>query len=200
LAELIYGFDPLCGWCYGLVPAMRRVEQDHPDLPIRLVMSGLVSEGGVGPYARMESYIRRAEVQLKKVTGRESSESFFRLIAAPGIEADSGPPCVAIAHVAGLAPDKAVDFAHLVIEAHHGDGADLNDPASYAPLLREVGLPPGLPDIHDSRLAEAVWAEGRRIGLRAFPTLAIVKDGRARVLPTEFDPERLSDLVARAAK
>src|SRR5687767_12086660 len=71
LAELIYGFDPLCGWCYGLVPAMRRVEQDHPDLPIRLVMSGLVSEGGVGPYARMESYIRRAEVQLKKVTGRE---------------------------------------------------------------------------------------------------------------------------------
>ena len=200
MAELIYGFDPLCGWCYGIVPAMERVRTDHPGLRVRLVMAGLVTDDAVGPYARMEGYIRQAEKQLRKVTGRESSEAFFRLIARPGVVADSGPPCVAIAHVAGLAPEKAVDFAHLVIEAHHSDGADLNDPATYGPLLRKLDLPPDLPDIGDGRLADAVWSEGRRIGLRAFPTLAVLKDGRARLLPSEFDPERLSHLVGGAVK
>jgi putative protein-disulfide isomerase len=200
MAELIYGFDPLCGWCYGIVPAMRRVARDHPEIPIRLVMAGLVTDEGVRPYSEMEPYIRAAEKHLMQVTGRESSEAFFRLISTPGLMADSGPPCVAIAHVAGLAPDLAVDFAHRVIEAHHGEGADLNDPATYAPLLREIGLPEDLPDIHDSRLAAEVWAEGRRIGLRAFPTLALVKDGRARILSSEFDPERLSERVGCATK
>ena len=200
MAELIYGFDPLCGWCYGIVPAMKRVRADHPDLSIRLVMAGLMTDASVGPYARMEGYIRQAERQLKKVTGRESSEAFFRLISSPGVMADSGPPCLAIAHVAGLAPEKAVDFAHLVIDAHHGDGADLNDPDTYGPILRKVGLPSDLPNLSDRQMADAVWAEGRRIGLRAFPTLAVVKEGKARVLPSEFNPERLSDLVGRAVK
>ncbi len=57
MAELLYGFDPLCGWCYGVAPAMRRVAADHPDLPVRLVMAGLVSGDRVGPYAAMEGYI-----------------------------------------------------------------------------------------------------------------------------------------------
>lgn len=199
MAELLYGFDPLCGWCYGIVPAMRRVAEEHPDVPVRLVMAGLVSGERVGPYAAMESYIRGAAGHLREVTGRAPGEAFFRLIASPGVEGNSGPPSVAIAHAAGFAPDRAMEFAHRVIEAHFEEGADLNDPATYGPLLRDAGVEAPLPDIHDPRLAEAVWETGRRIGIRSFPTLAVVKGGQARVLPPEYDPERLSALVARAA-
>lgn len=199
MAQLIYGFDPLCGWCFGIVPAMRRIAEDHPNLPIRLVMAGLVSGERVGPYRVMEDYIRGASARLQEVTGRGPSEAFFRLITTPGVEGNSGPPCVAIAHAAGFAPDRAVDFAHRVIEAHFEKGADLNDPATYAPLLREIGVVAPLPDIHDPRLAEPVWEQGRRIGLRSFPTLAILKDGQARVLPSEYDPARLSEMIRQAA-
>ncbi|WP_210527060.1 DsbA family protein [Rubellimicrobium arenae] len=198
MTELIYGFDPLCGWCFGIVPAMRQVRADHPDIPIRLVMAGLFAEEGVRPYAQLSDFIRGAAPQLRQVTGREPSDAFFRLIARPGVMADSGPPCIAIAHVAGLAPDRALDFAHRVIEVHALEGRDLNKAETYAPLLAEVGLGPELPDIHDAELAEAVWAQGRRIGLRSFPTLAVLKDGAARVLPSEYDPERLSALVSKA--
>lgn len=111
-AELIYGIDPLCGWCFGIVPAMRQVETDCPDLPIRIVMAGLFSEEGVRPYAELDGFIRRSAPKLRALTGREPSEAFFRLIATPGLMADSGPPCVAIAHVAGLRPERAVEFAH----------------------------------------------------------------------------------------
>ena len=199
MAELIYGFDPLCGWCYGIVPAMRRLAQDHPEVPVRLVMAGLVSGERVGPYAEMEGYIRGAAGHLREVTGRAPSEAFFRLIASPGVEGNSGPPSVAIAHVAGHAPERAVEFAHRVIEAHFEEGADLNAPATYGPLLREAGVEAPLPDIRDPDLAEAIWEPGRRIGIRSFPTLAVVKGGQARVLPPEYDPGRLSELVGRAA-
>jgi putative protein-disulfide isomerase len=200
MAELIYGFDPLCGWCYGVVPAMRRVAQDHPDLPIRLVMAGLVTGERVGPYAGMEGYIRGASARLRAVTGRAPSEAFFRLIATPGVQGNSGPPSVAIAHAAGFAPERAVEFAHRVIEAHFEEGADLNDPAAYGPMLAAVGVEEPLPDIRDDGLARAVWAEGRRIGLRSFATLAVVKGGQARVLPSEYDPGRLSRLVGQAVE
>jgi putative protein-disulfide isomerase len=200
MAELLYGFDPLCGWCYGIVPAMRRVAQDHPGLPIRVVMAGLVAGERVGPYREMAGYIRGASARLRAVTGRAPSEAFFRLIAREGVVGDSGPPCIAIAHVAGLAPERAVAFAHGVIEAHFEQGADLGDPATYGPLLAAAGLPPHLPDLADRALAEAVWAEGRRIGLRSFPTLAVVRDGRAQVLASEYDPARLSALVAKAVE
>jgi putative protein-disulfide isomerase len=200
MAELIYGFDPLCGWCYGIVPAMRRVARDHPEVPIRLVMAGLVSGERVGPYREMEGYIRSAAPRLREVTGRAPSEAFFRLIAREGVTGDSGPPCIAIAHVAGQAPACAVPFAHRVIEAHFEDGADLGDAATYAPLLAAIGLPAQLPDLGDRALAERIWEAGRRIGLRAFPTLAVVRDGRAQVLPSEYDPGRLSELVAKAVK
>ncbi len=200
MAELIYGFDPLCGWCYGIAPAMRRVAADHPEVPIRLVMAGLVSGERVGPYAEMEGYIRGASGRLKAVTGRAPTEAFFRLIATPGVQGNSGPPSVAIAHAAGLAPERAVEFAHRVIEAHFEEGADLNDAATYGPLLREIGVEDALPDIHDARLAEAVWEAGRRIGIRSFPTLAVVRDGQARVLPSEYRPEALSALVGEAVK
>jgi putative protein-disulfide isomerase len=200
MAELIYGFDPLCGWCYGAVPAMRRVAEDHPDVTIHLLMGGLVSGDRVGPYAEMEGYIRGASGHLREVTGRAPSEAFFRLITTPGVEGNSAPPCIAIAHVAGLAPDRAVEFAHKVIEAHFEEGANLNDPATYQPLLASVGVTEPLPDLHDGQLADAVWEQGRRIGLRSFPTLAVLKDGQARVLPSEYDPARLSALVGQAAK
>ena len=62
--ELVYGFDPVCGWCYGMVPALRRVRADHPYLPVRLVMAGLVTGERVGPYALMEGYIRGASERV----------------------------------------------------------------------------------------------------------------------------------------
>ena len=193
--DLIYGFDPLCGWCYGLVPALRAVRSAHPALPVRLVMSGLVTGPRAGPYAEAEPYIRGASERLGAVTGRAPRPAFFDLIATPGVRGDSGPPCVAIHDVALRAPEVAVDFAHAVIEAHFERGADLNRPATYAPILGGLGLDATLPDLDDPALAEAAWAEGRAMGIASFPTLALRRGGRLDVLPSVYDPEALVRLI-----
>lgn len=192
--ELIYGFDPLCGWCYGIVPAIRAVRRALLGLPVRLVMAGLVTGARVGPYAAMEPYIRGASRRLLAVTGREPSAAFFRLIATPGVRGDSGPPCIAIAEVRRHRPEAALDFAHAVIEAHFEAGADLNDPESYAPLLARHAPGLRLPDLHDPAAAGAAWAEGRAMGVASFPTLALRRAGGVEALAVEYRPD---DLVAR---
>ena len=193
--ELLYGFDPLCGWCYGLVPALRAVREAHLGLPVRLVMAGLVTGARAGPYAEAEGYIRSASERLRQVTGRAPSAAFFRLIRTPGVRGDSGPPCVAIHAVERAAPEAALAFAHAVIEAHFEEGADLNAPGTYAPLLARHAPGVALPDLQDPALARAAWAEGRALGIASFPTLILRREGAAEVLPSVYDPEALVRLV-----
>jgi putative protein-disulfide isomerase len=198
--HLIVGIDPLCGWCWGIIPALRALEKAEPDLPLRVVMTGLVTGARVGPYAEMESYIRAACERLRAVTGRAPSEAFFDMIRRPGVIGDSGPPCIAIARVAERAPDRALGFAHAVVEAHFGEGMDLNDPGTYRTLFDSMGLDLGVPDLTDRDAAERAWAEGRALGILRFPTLILARDGELTTLPTEYDAPRLQKLVARARR
>ena len=189
---LTYGFDPLCGWCYGFVPAMRAVRAAHPDLAVRLTLPGLVTGERVGPYAEMAGYIRGASQRLASVTGRAPSEAFFRTIKTPGVTGRSAPPCLVLAAARERDADAALDLAHGVIEAHFERGADLNDPATYPPLLAAAGLDMDVPDLEAD--AAPLWERERRFGIASFPTLMV--DGRA--LPTEYDPDRVVALVGEA--
>lgn len=44
--RLIYGFDPLCGWCFAFRPTMHAIREAHPDVPID-VSSQLIGGSGV---------------------------------------------------------------------------------------------------------------------------------------------------------
>ena len=190
--RLIYGFDPLCGWCYGFVPAMRALVAARPDLNVRLTVPGLVTGDRVGSYAEMEGYIRAASERLRAVTGRAPSAAFFDTIRRPDVVGQSAPPCRVLAAARAADPRAALTLAHLVIEAHFEDGADLNEPAIYPPLIARAGLPDPLPEAPE---AETLFAAERRFGIISFPTLAIERDERLDALPTEYDPARVVALV-----
>jgi putative protein-disulfide isomerase len=193
--ELIYGMDPLCGWCFGIGPALRRVMADHPNVRVTPVLGGLVTGARVGAYAEMEAYIRSAAVRLRAVTGCAPSDAFFDMIRRPGVMGNSGPPSVAIAAVRAAFPDRVADFALRVTEAHFTDGADLNQPETYARVLTGMSLSLTLPSLDDASLAQAEWQHGRAMGLTSFPTLWIRRGGDIQALPLEYDPARLSLMV-----
>lgn len=193
MTTFIYGYDPICGWCYGAAPVMRVVAER---MPVRLVMAGLVVGERVGPAAAMEPYVRQASERLRAVTGRAPSEAFYAWMRSPGAVAASAPPAVAVDTVRHERPDAALAFAHAVTEAHYADGMDPNDPAAYAPLIDKHAPGVALPDIHDSALAEAAFAEGRMMGIRSFPTFALERpDGTMEALPTLYDADALMEEI-----
>lgn len=196
MATFIYGYDPICGWCYGAAPAVRAVARV---MPVRLVMAGLVTGERAGPAAGKEGYVRQASERLRAVTGRAPSEAFYAWMNAPGAVADSAPPAVAVDAVRRARPEAAVEFAHAVTEAHYERGLDPNDPEAYASLLAEHAPGVVLPDIHDPARAAAAFAEGRALGIRAFPTFLIDHGGRIEPLATVYDPDALVAEVTRRA-
>lgn len=186
--ELIYGYDPICGWCYGAAPAVRAAAEI---VPVRLVMAGLVTGERVGPAAAMEGYVRGASERLRAVTGRAPSAAFFEWMRSPGAVADSGPPAVAVDTVRRARPEAALAFAQAVTEAHYADGMDPNDPDAYAPMLAEHAPGVTLPDLHDPVRQNAAFAEGRMMGIASFPTFALRAGGQVKILPTHYDPAAL---------
>ena len=195
MPTLIYGYDPICGWCYGAAPAVRAAAERFP---VRLAMAGLVVGERVGPAAAMEPYVRQASERLRAVTGRAPSEAFYAWMRSPDAVAASAPPAVAVHAVQRQRPGAAVAFAHAVTEAHYAEGMDPNDPDAYAPLIAEHAPGVALPNIHDPALAEAAFEDGRRLGIRSFPTFLVEEDnGRIVELPTLYDPEALVAEIAR---
>ncbi|MBC8067876.1 MAG: hypothetical protein IAG13_06030, partial [Deltaproteobacteria bacterium] len=139
MIRLLYGYDPLCGWCYGFVPALRRLREAKPDVAIVPVMGGLVTGARIGRYADMGGYIRGASARMTAVTGVALSPAFFaRIIGNPDIVASSIVPCAAVLQVRDVAPERAAEYASAIQIAHFGEGEDLNDPATHARVAREL--------------------------------------------------------------
>lgn len=189
--RLIYGFDPLCGWCFGLVPAFTALRAARPGIPVSMVFPGLVTGDRVGPYAEAEAYIRQAGPRMEAVTGRRIGAPFWDLIRTPGVMGDSAPPVAVLAAVREARPDLALAVAHDVTEAHFLQGADLNRAETYAPILAARGYDGPVPDVADRVRAEAAFAEGRASGIRSFPTLILERDGRQVTLPSVYEGHAL---------
>ena len=200
--RLIYGFDPLCGWCYGLIPAMRRLRETRPTLPVELVCGGLVTGDRVGPYREMAGYVRAASARMTAVTGQALSDAFFALIEGSDSpeRSASAPPTRAILAVRARG-DDALGYAHALQEAHFSDGLDLNAPQTHRRVARRLGIEPpplaGLASIDEREPAVAAeFARARALGIASFPTvLAVVPGGTARPVSVDYDPETF---VARA--
>lgn len=192
---LLYAFDPLCGWCFGIQPAMRLLHQTLPELPIELVMGGLVIGNRVGPYSAMEDYIRSATPRLTQVTGQAPSEAFWKLFQDPQAISNSAPPIRAVLQVQKRAPQHAVAFAHALIDAHFVGGARLDRLESVQELAQRFGVSLDLPDYAQTTDqhpdVQPVLRRARSMGIRSYPTFAVRArpDQAWHALPSTYEPQ-----------
>lgn len=203
-ASLVYAFDPLCGWCYGFVPAMEELARVRPDVRIELRLGGLVTGARIGPYAAMSSYIRGASERLFAVTGQRLLPPFFeRILGSAKTVGSSIPPSAVILAVREHARDHVLAFAHAVQRAHFEEGEDLNDEALYVRLLAQRGLslrvpiPP--PEQAPPELAVEFEAT-RAMGGVSFPSVFVRQGTALQPLPTVYEPRAWVEAVDAAMR
>lgn len=187
--HLIYGHDALCGWCYAFIPALRAFASTYPHVPIEVVSGGLFSGNRVRPYSTMFNYIEGAFARVRSKTGRHGSDQFFTMITAldTGLIA-SAPPTYALMQLKRLAPDRTVEFAHALQEAHFEQGHSLNDPITYDRVLTALGLPQIdsqeiVSATDDHSLVRESYARSATLGIYSYPTCLVV-DGEGNRLGT----------------
>src|SRR5579859_8028319 len=94
---LHYLFDPLCGWCYGAMPAVSDLIQTT-DIAVELLPSGLFSGGGARPMDDdFAAYAWFNDQRIARLTGQRFTEQYHRrVLGDPQRLFDSGPATVAL--------------------------------------------------------------------------------------------------------
>lgn len=196
--HLIYGHDALCGWCYAVIPALRAFASKYPQIPIDVVSGGLFSGDRVRPYNTMFNYIEGAFARVKAKTGRHGSDQFFTMINAPDTGlVNSAPPTYALMQLKGLVPDRVVEFAHALQEAHFEQGHSLNDPATYDQVIKSLGLPQIdsqeiVSATDDHPLVQESYARSAALGISSYPTCLVVDEegNRLGVIDSIYEPAK----------
>jgi putative protein-disulfide isomerase len=196
--ELIYGFDPLCGWCFAFGPTYRAIRAAHPDLPVQMRYGGLVLGERVGPIAGHRDYLLRGLEQVRQTAGVAPGAAFLEGLLAEGTYvSDSEPPCRAIFVMERLAPAAAADYAAGLPEAHYVDGKPLDDVEVLAALAARHGADPGA--FADLWLADEArdgtqraFAAARAAGIRSYPTLLYRRGAQLHQVAQGFAPPALA--------
>lgn len=174
--QLIYGFDPLCGWCFAFGPTLRAIRAAYPELPVRLRYGGLVVGERVGPVAEARGYLTAGLEQVRQVAGVSAGAAFFQNLLAEGTYvSDSEPPCRAIYVMEQLAPAGALDFAAALPDAYYIDGQPLDDAGLLASLAETNGADPELfvqqwASDEARRGTQRAFAQARAEGFTSYPT------------------------------
>jgi putative protein-disulfide isomerase len=138
---LYYVFDPLCGWCYGAMPALSGLQQ-APGVTIALLPSGLFSGAGARRMdADFAAFAWRNDQRIASVSGQRFTGHYQASVLGNRDRLfDSGPATLALTAVSLAAPAKELDALKAIQLARFVDGKDITDVHTLVAVLTSMGL------------------------------------------------------------
>ena len=126
--RLFYLYDPLCGWCYGSVPAIQALAASGA-CAIEALPSGLFTGN---PFRRIDpafvQHIVQADARIAALTGQPFSDAYRREVLGNSASPfDSGPATEALSAVAQWNPARELDALHALQRERYIHGRDLSD-------------------------------------------------------------------------
>lgn len=188
MVTVVYGVDPLCGWCFGIGEALRAARRELADeVQWEVALGGLVVGERVRPVAEDAAYLRQGLAQVERTTGRRAGPSYWREVVEPGTWiSDSEPAVRAVVAVRDLAgDDAALDVAYALCDGMYLDGRTPDDPAHVRQVAADRGLDADAVldrfSSADGRTAvQREYARARGLGITTYPSL-FVRRGAALI-------------------
>jgi putative protein-disulfide isomerase len=148
---ILYFFDPLCGWCYGFSPVIKKLQEEFSDaMSFRAVCGGMITGDRVRPIADKADYIRSAIPRLEQMTGVTFGEKYYKnILDSSDYVSDSTPPSIAVNALKMLTHSNGIEIASALKELHFQDGMRYDDEETYRKLAGKFG-------VQDSALLEAM--------------------------------------------
>ncbi len=175
--KLLYMYDPLCGWCYGFSPAIKKIWELYGDrLHCEVWSGGLAIGEAAQPIGTGWAFIGRSLHIVEETTGVHFGEGFKALVQEGTYVYNSEPPCIAMTVFKEYHPARAVAFAHDLQHALFYDGHSLNTPSTYRELVQPYGIDADefISKMNDASYRTATYKEFETVasmGVSGFPTL-----------------------------
>lgn len=178
MPELYYFVDPMCSWCYGFSPEMKKLANQLPDnLNLHYIMGGLAPDSAEPMPAEMKEYIKHHWQTVAARTGatfnfdfwtkgepRRSTYPSCRAVIAAGIQGESNIPVM----------------LEAIQKAYYQQARNPSDDKTLVEIAGEIGLDTGQfkNDLNSPKVEELLqsgFGFRYRLGVRGFPTVVLEK-------------------------
>jgi putative protein-disulfide isomerase len=207
--HLIYIYDPLCGWCYGAMPAIHGLA-DLEGCIVEPLPSGLFGgDPGRRIDAALATHIEQADARIAAMTGQRFSELYRRkVLGNPEMAFDSSPATAALTAVSLWNVRRELDGLHALQRERFVAGRDISqvDVISQA-LAASLGddaetwaqriADPKVAVANEKRMARAHKVM-KSVGVQGVPALVWPSEQGVRLLPGQwlFNQKSLAEQVA----
>lgn len=194
-AQILYLFDPLCGWCYGFSDTIHTFSMKYGSayefVPIP---GGMVVDERVQPVSTIEEYISGALGRVEEVTGCQFGEKYKNgLLKSKTTIMNSEPPSRALVTFRTFHSDQSIAFAKALQKAHYYDGRDYNDEEWFGELAEEFGIDRKvfMSRFKEEKMKQHVQEEFawvKESGVQGFPTVVLRKGHKYYMLSNGYVP------------
>ncbi|HXN15050.1 MAG TPA: DsbA family protein [Usitatibacter sp.] len=171
--QLLYIADPLCSWCYGFEPELRRFLERHPEARLELVMGGLRAYNTAIMTAAFKDTLREHWRHVQEASALPFNDS---LLARADFIYDTEPPCRGVVTARTLDPSKAHTYFGAVQAAFYRDAQDVTRAKTLIEIAGACGYETSA--FAGSLESDALRLATRRdfettqsLGVSGFPTL-----------------------------
>ncbi|NJC26461.1 DsbA family protein [Neolewinella antarctica] len=189
-AEIIYVGDPMCSWCWGISPALNRLEKAAAanGIPYRIVVGGLRPGGGDPWDAEMKKFIGHHWDQVTERSGQPFGRALFE---RDTFNYDTEPACRAVVTARTMNPAVESRFFELVQYRFYVLNEDPNHTDFYRPICEELALDfTAFSTLFTSQkmvdATEQDFRLNRSWGVTGYPTVVIRKGDQLTALARGF--------------
>jgi len=185
----LYVGDPMCSWCYGIGPEIKRVRERYEDaFNFELLM------GGLRPYNEdvmnegLKSELRSHWTEIASKTERKFN---FDILDRDDFVYDSEPASRAVVVARAMKPEICFDFMEAVQLAFYENNQDTNELETYLELAANFDL--DRREFWEKFSSEQFKAAtnqefqiARQLNVKSFPTLLMQIDEKWFVISRGF--------------
>ncbi|MCC3215608.1 DsbA family protein [Chryseobacterium sp. X308] len=197
--KLYYFTDPMCSWCYGFSPVMKKLKESYPDIDLQIISGGFApgsTQKVTKEYKDFLAYHWRS-VSLRSGQYFDHSMKFV----SDSFHYDTEPSSRALVVVQRFLPEKDFEFLSLMQKSFYVEGKDITNDGVLAELAEELGIEKKtfLEGFHSEEI-KLKTAQGfqfsRQLGVKGFPTLLTLENGTVKVLTHGFQSfESLKEII-----
>jgi len=203
--EIIYVGDPMCSWCWGISPALNRLERAAATngIPYRIVLGGLRPDNSQEWNEEFKNYIRH---HWGEVSERSGQPFGYNLFDRENFTYNTEPSCRAVVTARNMNPDVEGRFFELTQHRFYVLNEDPNLVSFYEPICKEL-------DLDFARFSELFASEeminatmkdfqlNRQWGVRGYPTVIFRKGDQLTAIARGFSEfERMWGAVEELVK
>ncbi|WP_299464123.1 DsbA family protein [uncultured Microscilla sp.] len=204
--QVMYIFDPLCGWCYGFSPVIKQLKDAYSqEFDFRAYLGGMVLGDRAGTINEKFTFLKEGAIErVEQATGVNFGDAFKTEMLDKGdYVINSEPPSIALTILREPNPNQHIEIAHDVQNALYQNGQNLNDLATFLPLADKYGVARDefTQKFTDEAYRKQTYAEFQmvhQLGIKGYPSVVVIVGEQGYLIGRGYQPyEQISETLKK---